>query len=277
MPRSFQRVYPPTQPPSGPALWFPFRGNDLLVQEQEKGIFLFKGPLEGLDSLQPHSPLYFGLLKGIPCITCETRIEEDLPLGWKAVGLRELFGQLDDVTYGLSGYALHLLFWERHSRFCPTCATPLEPIPGGWGRICPRRDYQGYPQVTPAVLVLIHDGDRILLTHKPGWGQRRSIIAGFVEPGESLEQCVRREVFEEVGIEIDTITYVSSQPWPYPDQLMIGFSAHYAGGLVQPDNQELDEASWFNFANLPNLPAPSSLSHQMITNWANGRHARNHS
>jgi NAD+ diphosphatase len=274
MSRLFQRVYPPTQPAPGPALWFPFRGGDLLVREYEKGVSIFKGLQEDIAFLHPRSQLYFGTFRNLPCIACTCPTEEAVPVGWHAIGLRALFGQVDDVSYGLAGYALHLLYWENHSRYCPACATPLESIPGGWGRRCPNCDYHGYPPVTPAILVLIHDNDRILLTHKPGWGQRHSIIAGFVEPGESLEQCVRREIFEEVGLEVDTITYVHSQPWPYPDQLMIGFTAHYAGGLVQPDNHELDGAAWYNFAALPPLPAPSSLSHHMITNWATSRLAR---
>ncbi|HEY4383572.1 MAG TPA: NAD(+) diphosphatase, partial [Ktedonobacteraceae bacterium] len=272
MTRLFQRTYPPTLLPSStPALWFLFRGSELLVQEQDRDIALFHGLEEDIAFLHPRSLLYFGTLRGVPCIASGVAVEEEVPEGWRAIGLRTLFGQLDEISYGLAGYALHLLYWEDHSRYCPACATPLEAIPGGWGRRCPNGDYQGYPPVTPAVLVLIHDGDRILLTHKPGWGPRHSIIAGFVEPGETLEQCVRREVFEEVGVEVDTITYVGSQPWPYPDQMMIGFTVRYAGGLVQPDQQELDAATWFTFATLPHLPAPSSLSYQMITGWAESR------
>jgi NAD+ diphosphatase len=273
MTRPFQRVYPPIEPPVlTPALWFLFLGNDLLVREQDDGgIAVFQGLEEDIAFLHPHSILYFGTLREVPCIACRVEATTEIPAGWRAVNMRTIFGQLDELTYGLAGYALHLLYWEDHSRFCPACGTPLESIPGGWGRSCPNKDYQGYPSVTPAVLVLIHDSDRILLTHKPGWGARRSIIAGFVEPGETLEQCVRREVFEEVGVEIDTITYAGSQPWPFPDQLMVGFTAHYAGGVVQPDQQELDEATWFTFATLPHLPAPSSLAHHMITGWAESR------
>ena len=272
MTRPFQRIYPPMLPPaSTPALWFLFRGGDLLVQEHGEGIAIFQGLEEDISFLHPYSILYFGTLGGVPCISCRIAATAEVLAGWRTVNMRTLFGQLDELTYGLAGYALHLLYWEDHSRFCPACGTPLEAIPGGWGRSCPNGDYQGYPPVTPAVLVLIHDGDRILLTHKPGWGPRHSIIAGFVEPGETLEQCVRREVFEEVGVEVDSVTYAGSQPWPFPDQLMIGFTVHYAGGLVQPDQQELDEATWFTFATLPHLPSPSSLSYQMITNWAESR------
>jgi NAD+ diphosphatase len=273
MTRPFQRIYPPMLPPTEtPVLWFLSRGNDLLVQEKEGGgIAIFQGLEEDVAFLHPHSILYFGTLRSVPCIACRVTATEEIPAGWRAVNLRAIFGQPDDLTFSIAGYALHLLYWEDHSRFCPACATPLEAIPGGWGRRCPNGDYQGYPPVTPAVLVLIHDHDRILLTHKPGWGPRHSIIAGFVEPGETLEQCVRREVFEEVGVEVDSITYVSNQPWPFPDQLMIGFTARYAGGLVQPDRQELDEAAWFTFASLPHLPAPFSLSYQMITGWAESR------
>jgi len=144
-------------------------------------------------------------------------------------------------------------------------------VPASWGRICPHCSYSSYPTVTPAILVLVHDEDRVLLVHKIGWTNRRSIIAGFVEPGETLEECARREIQEEVGAEVTDITYVGNQPWPYPDQLMVGFTARYSAGPAQPDNVELDAADWYTFDNLPELPPPLSLARQIIMQWVSSR------
>jgi NAD+ diphosphatase len=121
--------------------------------------------------------------------------------------------------------------------------------------------------VTPAILVLVYDEDRMLLTHKPGWGKRYSCIAGFVEPGESLEGCVQREVHEEVGLQVTDIHYVGSQPWPFPHQLMVGYTARYAAGTLHIDQQELDDARWFRADALPEFPPPQSLAHQIIVGW----------
>jgi NAD+ diphosphatase len=125
--------------------------------------------------------------------------------------------------------------------------------------------------VTPAILVLVHDGDRVLLTHKPGWGKRYSCIAGFVEPSESLEECVQREVSEEVGLEIADVSYVGSQPWPFPHQLMVGFTTRYVGGTIRLDERELDDAAWFHIDDLPEMPPPQSLAHYIITTWTASR------
>lgn len=106
-----------------------------------------------------------------------------------------------------------------------------------------------------------------MLTHKPGWGKRFSCVAGFVEPGESLEECAQREILEEVGVEVTDVTYVGSQPWPFPHQVMVGFTARYVRGEIQLDRQELDDARWFSIDALPDMPPPLSLAHYIITSW----------
>jgi NAD+ diphosphatase len=148
----------------------------------------------------------------------------------------------------------------------------MGPMEREWARLCPNCGHQRYPQVSPAVLALVHDGgDRILLAHKPGWGDRYSILAGFTLPGESLEECVYREVEEEVGIEVTDLVYQGSQPWPFPQQLMIGFIARYTRGEIRLDEEELDHAAWFDVHELPSLPPPLSLSRQIIDAWRQSR------
>jgi NAD+ diphosphatase len=263
----FQRAYPPAHPLPGLAFWFPFRENKILVREQESRLALIQGDETTLAPLEPGAILYLGMLNGIPCLASEVSAQRPLPAGWRATDIRGLFGQLDDSAYSVAGYASHLLQWQKMNRHCPVCGLPLEESLEQWARRCPTNHYIGYPTVTPAILVLVHDGERVLLAHKPGWGSRYSIIAGFVEPGESLEECVRREVAEEVGVEITDITYVSSQPWPFPNQLMVGFTARYAGGEIRPDQIEIDKADWFRFDQLPDLPPTLSLSRELIVQW----------
>ena len=209
----------------------------------------------------------------MPCLAADADPEGDELESWAAVSLRALFGQVSDAEYGLAGYASQMLYWQRTSGFCPVCGHRTEPREGDWGRHCPECGHVAYPHVTPATLILVHDGPRMLLGHKPGWGTRYSILAGFVEPGEGLEDCVRREVREEVGLELGALAYAGSQPWPYPHQLMIGFTAQYASGTIQVDGEEIDHADWFTVDRLPDLPPPLSLSRQMIDAWVVGQKA----
>jgi NAD+ diphosphatase len=242
----------------------------VLVREEESGIALLQD--EALrDALEADAPVYLGTLGGVPCLACEVGREAAVPPGLRALGLRALFGQLDDAAYGLAGYAAQLLYWQRTSRYCPACGGPTEAAAGDWGRRCAACGHTRYPSVSPAILALVHDGDRVLLAHKPGWGKRYSILAGFVEPGESLEECVRREVHEEAGVAVTDLVYAGSQPWPYPSQLMIGYTARYAGGALRIDDKELDDAAWFHFDALPELPPPLSLSRQIIDAWVAAR------
>lgn len=264
---TFQRAYPPTPPSTGPTFWFPFRENELVVQESKQEIALIQTDEESMGVMHPQDILSIGTIDGIACKACEIDTHQSIPAGWRTLGLRALFGRLDDTAYSAAGYASQILHWQRTSRYCSACGEPNGPLFESWGRACTRCKRIGYPPVIPAVLALIHNGEHVLLAHQPGWGKRYSILAGFVEPGESLEDCVRREVAEEVGIEIAEVTYSGSQPWPYPTQLMVGFHARYAAGELRPDRQELDDAAWFHVDALPELPAPLSLSHQLIMAW----------
>ncbi len=269
MKQPFQRAYPPARPETGAAFWLIFRGDEMLVQRQESGVELILSDEAAMMHLELSAPLYLGTLNGVPCLACEMSNEHVLPPGWLSLGLRALFGQLDEAAYQVAGYASHILHWQRESRYCPVCGHTLGEFIEQWSRHCSNCSYIGYPLISPAILVLVHDGERVLLAHQPGWGARYSILAGFVEPGESLEECVRREVAEEVGIEITDITYAGSQPWPFPHQLMVGFTARYAGGEIRPDQQEIDHAAWFRFDQLPAIPSLISLSGQLIMHWVN--------
>ncbi|HEU5381407.1 MAG TPA: NAD(+) diphosphatase [Ktedonobacteraceae bacterium] len=267
MASSFQRAYPPATAAGGPVFWLPFQTGKLLVQGGEQGIKLIHIEEAEMAQLQPQNVLHVGSLAGIACLAFEVDAEQSVSQGWQALSLRALFGQIDDAAYSAAGYASQLLHWQRHSRYCPACGAPNGDLAESWGRQCTQCGHMGFPLVSPAVLVLVHNGEHVLLAHQPGWGPRYSILAGFVEPGESLEECVRREVAEEVGVEITDITYAGSQPWPFPHQLMVGFTARYAGGEIRPDQQEIDHAAWFRFDQVPPVPSLISLSGQLIMAW----------
>ena len=266
MPAMFRRAYPPLQPPSGEAWWLLFQGGRVLVYADGDDLRLPRGGVELLENLLCDQPVLLGTLDDVPCVACPVR-STDLPASLRAIDIRELYGRCEDTLYAVVGYAAHLLAWQRTSRFCPACGGTTEASEGDWGRRCSACGFTRYPQLSPAILALVYDGEQVLLAHKPGWGARYSIIAGFVEPGETLEECVRREVEEEVGVQLGRITYAGSQPWPFPDQLMIGFMAEYAGGTLRIDEQELDDARWFHVDALPEIPAPLSLSRRMIDQW----------
>jgi NAD+ diphosphatase len=175
---------------------------------------------------------------------------------------------------GLLGYARALIAWRRRHRFCGTCGTPTIPARGGHVLVCTNATcrHEQFPRLDPAIIVLVSDGDRALLGRQASWPVGRySTIAGFVEPGESLEDAVAREVMEETGVEVDIIDYHSSQPWPFPASLMLGFTAHALTQEIHLRDQELEDARWFTRADLQNgaalLPPRQSISFSLIEHW----------
>ena len=272
MPARFIRAYPPAQLTSSVAYWFPFHNDKVLMRETEQRIGLLQGDedVQHLIPLMPEhetSRMFIGVLDETPCMTYEARVEK-LPDDIRELSLREVYGQVDEIVYGIVMYAYQLLYWQRTSNFCPVCGHVPESEEGTWGKRCPNCGHVAYPHVTPAILALVHDDNgNMLLTHKRGWGKRFSCVAGFTEPGESLEECVQREIYEELGVEVSDVTYVGSQPWPFPHQLMVGYTARYVRGDIRIQEQELDDARWFSVKNPPEMPPPMSLAHTIIQTW----------
>jgi NAD+ diphosphatase len=192
-----------------------------------------------------------------------------------AAGLREVGALLDDRDAGLLVTAVALANWHRTHTHCPRCGAPTQPVAGGWLRTCPVDGSEHYPRVDPAVIMLVHDGaGRCLLGRQESWPAGRfSTLAGFVEPGESAEQAVVREVAEEAGVVVGDVRYTASQPWPFPSSLMLAFTAR-AVAAEEPVllDGELAEARWFTRGELtggdrPRLPPPVSVAHRLITAW----------
>jgi NAD+ diphosphatase len=250
--------------PGGDARWFVFVRDQLVVVESAATVHLPDTATLTALGVQPDAVDLLGDLDQMPCFVGDVSVSE-VPLPLQLIDLRRAYNVLPEHDYGLAGLAAQIAHWNRTSRFCPMCATPTERVPTERAKRCPACGLVQYPQVTPAVIVLVYRPGQVLLTRKPEWPPNRySVIAGFVEPGESLEACLRREVAEEVGVTVDQIRYLGSQPWPFPHQLMVGFSARYQAGDVVIDATELEHAAWFDLDALPTLPPQQSIARRML-------------
>jgi NAD+ diphosphatase len=217
-------------------------------------------------AVAPEDALYLGRLGDEDCWAAW--VDGPPPDGLSAAGLRSLWSTLDDDLFAVAGRAVQIVDWDRTHRFCGRCATPTTPVADERARRCPACGLTAYPRLAPATITLVHRPGEVLLARGVGFASGvHSILAGFVEPGESLEECVAREIREEVGIEVDDIRYVASQPWPFPHSLMIGFTARWAGGDIRPDPAEIAEAAWFPADRLPALPSRISISRRLIDDW----------
>lgn len=244
--------------------WFIFFNDQLLLQK--------KGETYTIPySINPPVPvknvLEVSLLEDMLACTAsvDTPLEETAE--YLPMGLRASYDYLDPVLHKIAGKAYELIYWDQHSRFCPSCGTKTV-MQTTISKQCPNCKYEIYPVVSPAILVLIRKGDAILLVHARNFrGSFYGLVAGFLETGETLEECVRREVMEETGLEINNITYFGNQPWPYPSNLMVGFIADYVSGTIRLQDEELSEGAFFTKDNLPELPRKLSLARKMIDWW----------
>ena len=193
------------------------------------------------------------------------------------VGLRDVAAMSALADANLLAHASGLLNWHRRHRFCANCGHATDSVEAGYVRSCPNCGAQHHPRTDPVVITLVTDGDRVLLGRNANWPERRfSCLAGFVEPGESLEEAVAREVGEEAGVTVSGVRYVSSQPWPFPASLMLGFEATYAGGDPHPHDRELQAVAWFTREDLRraaaadgevSIPPPLAIARRLMDGW----------
>ena len=265
----------PDQDRAGSAWWFAFREERLLVQNAVQGTTLpFVEDLGALD-LTPSRTIYLGRLDGRDCFTATLPSEASAPNGFAFQGLRALFGNLPEDLLAVAGRATQLLTWDRTHRFCGQCGAPTEPVPGERAMRCAGCGHLAYPRLSPAVIVQVTRGEEILLARGKNFAEGMySTPAGFVEPGETLEEAVAREIGEELGITVTNIRYFGSQPWPFPHQLMVGFTAEWVGGEITIDETELADARWFTRDAMPNLPSPISISRRLIDDYLHGDGSR---
>ena len=281
-------------------IWFAFEGERMLYFQDSAGVSGFAAgsvllpqggrPSDWAPGIVSIHPL--GRFSGYPC--CAVRVvpepvprEPDVPMSGDSQmkvppatvpgvvgrvphwgGLRDILPLLDDDAGFLAGRALQILNWERNNRFCGRCGERMEPRMDERAMRCPSCGFLQYPRLSPAIIVSVLRENSLLLAHNSRFTQGLySLLAGFVEPGETFEDCVRREVYEEVGIRVRNIRYLSSQPWPFPDSLMVGFTAEWESGELVPDGVEIADAQWFDRANMPDIPGPHTIAGKIIRGW----------
>jgi len=253
----------PAELPAG-TLAFAFRGTKLLVGGPDDAPVVPE-----LATLAAHNmgePLhYLGEQDGAACVAVPLADDAAEPPGWRFAGLRSLFFRLPEPRLAIAGRAFQIVEWDRTHRYCGRCGTPTRDKPGERAKECPACGHVAFPRVSPAMMVLVTRGSEVLLARAPRFPPGMySALAGFVEPGETIEDCIRREVREEVGIEVDNIAYFASQSWAFPHSLMIAYTAEYAGGELTPDETEIAEARWFAWDAVPDLPPSISISRRLI-------------
>jgi NAD+ diphosphatase len=244
------------------------------VQLSERGVWIEDGHL--LLGASDGSQVFLGLAGETPLFAADVSAAE--PEAGHPAGLREAAAELPAGEAAVAAYAASLLSWHRRHGFCTNCGAATEVVDAGHERHCPRCEAHHFPRTDPVVIVRVSDGgDRILLGRSPRWpAGRYSVLAGFVEPGETLEDAVQREVHEESGIEVSEIGYVASQPWPFPSSLMLGFQATAEGREPRADGVELEEVRWFGRDEVEaaaagrsgiQLPPPYSIARRLIDAW----------
>ncbi len=272
---NFTASAPGTAHPPGKAFYFIFdtqcirfmvteQDGTLPCLEQDQAKRLCPGPL-----------FFFGHLGEMPCYC--TALPPDapvtLPRAYSQITLRSFFHRSEERLRLAAGYARQILDLHLNSKFCGKCGTPTRPGAGEHARECPECRQTAYPRISPAIITSVTREDEILLARGVNFPNKEmfSVLAGFVSPSETLEDCVRREVFEETRIRVSRVRYVKSQPWPFPDSLMIGFTARYESGEIAIDPREINEAAWFKFNALPLIPDAHTLAGQLIREFVNSR------
>lgn len=249
---------------------FAFR-DDLLLTDREDGRSVPQmSSVEdlGLDVVFQQE---VGILRGWRCIAAEVTGDHDLPDGYVFRDLRGLWGG-DEDFFRVAGKAKQIVAWNRTHQFCGRCGFQTEPGSEEFMKRCPNCGMTYYPRLSPAAIMLVHRDDELLLARSPHFPPGMySTLAGFVEPGESIEETIRREVREEVGVEVGEVRYFGSQPWPFPNSLMIGFLAEWSSGEPHiGDPNEIEDAGWFSMDALPSMPPKVSIARAMIDAFING-------
>ena len=241
--------------------FFVINNDSLLIFSNEQFIRPISSDELKWSGLEVNEKHFLGFLNDDPCYVVSVKKEGCVLENHEFLNLRALFGRVPDELFGAISRALQIINWSRSNKFCGKCGSPLTEEGKERAMICTNCDADPlYPRISPCVITLIHKENKVLLAHNVNFPDNfYSTLAGFIEPGESVEEALKREVIEEIGVEVDNINYFGSQTWPFPSQLMLGYFAEYKSGEIVPDQIEIDKADWFDINNLPNVP-PSNIS-----------------
>lgn len=255
----FVSLCTPPESETGLTWWFILNGKGVLVYTGKDGEMVLPR-INGLNelSLTPLAEYYLGTLDGAGCRAALVDDNAAVPGGMEFISLRGFIAGTDEVLFEIASRASTIIHWDKNSRYCGGCGTPLAMSETGMVKVCTACGLTVYPRISPAVIVAVVKDRSILLANAGRFTHNFfSVLAGFVEPGETFEDCVRREVKEETGIDVEDIRYFGSQPWPFPDSIMVGFTARYAGGEICADGKEIKEARWFTADELSGIEIPA--------------------
>lgn len=252
-------LQPPADDPGGPGYGVLLRGSKMLVAKQQGRITLPYGEWNG------EAASYLGRWQGQPCRLIDLSGAAELPENLEICGLLDENPQLPIDLLSIGGMGRMILHWQERSCFCGYCGQPTKWLDKEWGRGCDVCHNHVFPAIHPCAIVLITRPGEVLLTRKSNWAANRySLVAGFQEFGESLEETAIREVAEETGVKVSNVRYVGSQCWPFPSQVMVGFVADYVTGEIQVETTELEDARWFAVDDLPGLPPRRSIARYIL-------------
>jgi NAD+ diphosphatase len=256
-------VPPGITPPE--ALCFLFRGASLAVRRLPEGALVPRAAELDLNQLAPQRSQYLGRFDGLPCVSFELAPDRPAPPGLELAELRGLWGALPEAEFWLAGRAFQIMDWDRTHLFCGRCGTPTRAKSDERAKLCPACGLTSFPRVAPAIIMaVVREGTILLARARRFPTAMYSVIAGFVDPGESLEECAHREVREEVGLSVRNLRYFASQPWPFPHSLMVAFTAEHAAGEITVDGREIVDAGWYPPERLPRIPDRISVARRLI-------------
>lgn len=254
--------------------WFVFNSGQLLIEKDEEGNYHIPFTEEPPTPVPVGSTIHtIGEINGCSAkaYAIHTPVSGDESDRRMMKDLRASYDVLPFEEYYKAGKASQILNWDKNSRYCPMCGVPtiqVSPI----AKKCPECRQEFYPRISPAVIVLIKKEDKVLLVHARNFrGTYKGLVAGFLEAGETLEECINREVMEETGLTIKNLRYFGSQPWPYPSGIMIGFIADYESGTIKLQDEELSAGEFYSRENMPEIPKKLSIARKMIDAWLDGK------
>ncbi len=250
-------------------LFLVVKGDQLLIDNLSQNLALIDSDQYKWSEMKVKTEHFIGYVDNFSLYALELEDESSIMAETSLKPFRSLLGIIPDIYFGICSRSIQLVEWSKKSKFCGVCGskTLLHSIEKAMS--CSNCNNLIYPRISPCIIVLVTNKERLLLAHNKGFpGKMYSTLAGFIEVGETVEETIKREIFEEVNIKVKNCRYFGSQSWPFPSQLMLGFHAEYVEGDVKPDGNEIDEADWFHYKSLPEVPPGSiSISGRLIESY----------